>query len=95
MNSAFRDIILMKDYTLLKAVGVAILVAMIGFAVMDMTGVITVNPIPFFWGALMVGGFVFGIGMVVAGGCASGITYRLGEGMIGAMMAALSGMPQQ
>jgi len=89
MNSAFRDIILMKDYTLLKAVGVAILVAMIGFAIMDKTGVITINPVPFFWGALMVGGFVFGIGMVVAGGCASGITYRLGEGMIGAMMAVL------
>lgn len=89
MNSAFRDIILMKDYTLLKAVGVAILVAMIGFAVMDRAGVIAVNPVPFFWGALMVGGFVFGIGMVLAGGCASGITYRLGEGMIGAMMAVL------
>jgi len=89
MNSAFRDIILMKDYTLLKAVGVAILVAMIGFAIMDKTGVITVNPVPFFWGALMVGGFVFGIGMVLAGGCASGITYRLGEGMVGAMMAVL------
>jgi len=89
MNSAFRDIIVMKDLTLLKAVGVAILVAMIGFAVMDKTGVITISPVPFFWGALMVGGFVFGIGMVLAGGCASGITYRLGEGMIGAMMAVL------
>ena len=89
MNSAFRDIILMKDFTLLKAVGVAILVAMIGFAVMDKTGLITISPVPFFWGALMVGGFVFGIGMVLAGGCASGITYRLGEGMIGAMMAVL------
>jgi len=89
MNSAFRDIILMKDYTLLKAVGVAILVAMIGFAIMDKTGVITINPVPLFWGALMVGGFVFGIGMVLAGGCASGITYRTGEGMVGAFMAVL------
>jgi len=31
MNSAFRDIILLKDYALLKAVGVAILVSMIRF----------------------------------------------------------------
>jgi len=89
MNSAFRDIILMKDRTLLRAVGVAILVAMIGFAIMEKAGVITISPVPFFWGALMVGGFVFGIGMVLAGGCASGVTYRLGEGMIGAMMAVL------
>jgi len=87
MNSAFRDILVMKDYALVKAVGVAILVGMIGFALMDMTGVIAINPKPFFWGANMVGGFVFGIGMVVAGGCASGITYRSGEGMVGAMSA--------
>ena len=31
MNSAFRDIIVLKDYDLLKAVGVAIIVSMIGF----------------------------------------------------------------
>ena len=89
MNSAFRDIIVLKDYDLLKAVAVAILVSMIGFAILDRTGVISVNPVPFFWGALMLGGFIFGIGMVVAGGCASGITYRFGEGMVGAMSAVV------
>lgn len=87
MNSAFRDIILLKDYTLLKAVGVAILVEMIGFEVLALTGVVTLNPKPLFWGANIIGGFVFGIGMVLAGGCASGITYRVGEGMVGAMSA--------
>lgn len=87
MNSAFRDIILMKDYTLLKAVGVAILVEMIGFELLSLTGVINLNPKPFMWGANMFGGFIFGIGMVLAGGCASGITYRFGEGMVGAMSA--------
>ncbi|MBA7623083.1 hypothetical protein ES703_30475 [subsurface metagenome] len=89
MNSAFRDIIVLKDYTLLKTVGVAILVSMIGFTIMDKTGVIDLNPKPFFWGANMVGGFIFGIGMVLAGGCASGISYRVGEGMVGAMSAVL------
>jgi len=87
MNSAFRDIIVLKDYALLRTVGIAILVSMIGFAIMDKTGVISINPVPFFWGALMLGGFIFGIGMVLAGGCASGITYRFGEGMVGAMSA--------
>ena len=89
MNSAFRDIIVLKDYDLIKAVGLAILVSMIGFSILSMTGAITINPVPFFWGALMLGGFVFGIGMVVAGGCASGITYRFGEGMVGAMSAVV------
>ncbi|MFW6118404.1 MAG: YeeE/YedE family protein [Chloroflexota bacterium] len=89
MNSAFRDIIVMKDYTLLKAVGIAILVSMLGFAIMNAAGVIAVNPKPLMWGANMLGGFLFGMGMVVAGGCASGITYRTGEGMMGAVMAVL------
>jgi uncharacterized membrane protein YedE/YeeE len=89
MNSAFRDIIVLKEYTLLKAVGLAILIQMVGFAALDMAGVITISPTTFFWGANMLGGFVFGIGMVMAGGCASGVTYRFGEGMVGAMSAVL------
>ena len=89
MNSAFRDIIVLKEYNLLKAVGLAILIQMVAFAALAMAGVITISPNTFFWGANILGGFVFGIGMVVAGGCASGITYRFGEGMVGAMSAVL------
>ena len=89
MNSAIRDTALLQDYTLLKSVGVAILVEMVGFAIMDAAGIITINPKPLFWGANLVGSFIFGIGMVVAGGCASGITYRVGEGMMGALAAVI------
>jgi hypothetical protein len=89
MNSAFRDIIVLKEYSVLKAVGLAILVELVGFAILAKTGLITISPGTFAWGANMLGGFVFGIGMVVAGGCASGITYRVGEGMVGAMSAVI------
>jgi len=89
MNSAFRDIILGRDFTLFKALAIAILVSMIGFSIMAMTGIITLAPKPLMWGANIVGGLVFGFGMVMAGGCASGITYRTGEGMMGALMAVL------
>jgi uncharacterized membrane protein YedE/YeeE len=89
MNSAFRDAILLKDNVLLKTVFVALLVEMVGFAIMDATGAIAINPKPFWWGANLLGSFIFGIGMVLAGGCASGITYRFGEGMVGAMTAVL------
>lgn len=82
MNSAFRDIILMQEFTLLKALGIAILIEMLGFTILEMTGFITLNPKPLVWGANIAGGLIFGIGMVVAGGCASGITYRVGEGMV-------------
>ena len=89
MNSAFRDIVTLEDFTLLKSVGAALLVTMLGFTIMSQTGAITLNPKPFFWGANMVGGFIFGIGMVLAGGCASGITYRVGEGMVGSLVAVI------
>jgi hypothetical protein len=89
MNSAFRDVVTLKDYTLLKSVGAALLVMLIGFALMNATGVIALNPKPLTWGANLLGSFIFGIGMVIAGGCASGITYRVGEGMVGAMTAVL------
>ena len=90
MNSAFRDIVVLKDYDLLKAVGVALLVSMVGFELLAMAGVITLNPKPLLWGANILGGLIFGIGMVLAGGCASGVTYRAGEGMMGAL-AAIAG----
>ncbi len=89
MNSAFRDIILLKDYKLVKSVILAIVVAMLGFAIMSFTGIITLNPKAFAWGANIVGGFIFGIGMVLAAGCASGTTYRVGEGMMGSLVALL------
>ncbi len=89
MNSAFRDIVTMKDYTLLKTVALALLVSMLGFGIMAMTNTITPNPKPILWGGNIIGSFIFGIGMVLAGGCASGITYRVGEGMVGAMTAVL------
>jgi uncharacterized membrane protein YedE/YeeE len=91
MNSAIRDSILLQDMTLAKSVAIAVLVSMFGFAIMDAAGWIAVNPKPLVWGANLVGGIIFGIGMVLAGGCASGITYRVGEGMVGAL-AALIGL---
>lgn len=89
MNSAFRDIILGRDFTLFKALSVAILVEMIGFSIMAFAGTVTLAPKPLMWGANIVGGLIFGFGMVLAGGCASGITYRTGEGMMGALIAVL------
>jgi uncharacterized protein len=89
MNSAFRDILLMKDFTVFKAVLVALMIQMVGFGIMAMSGLITLAPPALMLGANIVGGLIFGFGMVLAGGCASGITYRSGEGMVGAMVAVL------
>jgi hypothetical protein len=89
MNSAFRDIIVLKEYTLIKAVALAILVMLIGFHLLATAGSIQLNPKPLYWGAMIFGGFIFGIGMVLAAGCASGTTYRVGEGMMGSLVALI------
>jgi uncharacterized membrane protein YedE/YeeE len=89
MNSAFRDILVLKEYTLLKAVALALLGQLIAFHVLDLLEIITLNPKPLAWGGNILGGFLFGIGMALAAGCASGTTYRVGEGMVGSLMALL------
>jgi uncharacterized membrane protein YedE/YeeE len=42
-----------------------------------------------FWLRGLLGGFVFGLGMTVAGGCAVGTLWRMGEGQIKLWVAAL------
>ncbi|QEE18120.1 YeeE/YedE family protein [Promethearchaeum syntrophicum] len=87
MNSAFRDIILLKEYKLIKSVALALLTCMAGFGIMGLAGWVTWNPKPLFAYGSIIGGFVFGLGMVLAAGCASGTTYRVGEGMMGSLVA--------
>jgi uncharacterized membrane protein YedE/YeeE len=102
LNSAFRDIIFMKDYTLFRAYLFALVVAIIGSNLLEDLGLLQViNPdngalesvallrqsfVPV---ANVLGGFLFGLGIVLAGGCASGIVYRIGEGQLSALIAIL------
>jgi uncharacterized membrane protein YedE/YeeE len=97
--AAFRDLYLMGNGTLMKAVLVALAIATPAFALVEARAV----PNPGF-GALpagahvvpvglhlVVGGVLFGVGMVVAGGCVSGTLYRIGEGYL-ASWASLAGI---
>ncbi|HOL53508.1 MAG TPA: YeeE/YedE family protein [Coprothermobacter proteolyticus] len=87
-NSAIRDVRYFKDNWLWKQGLMAIAVETIGFQLMAALGVIKLNPSAFIPAAQIVGGFAFGMGMVLAGGCASGVTYRIGEGNAVAIIAA-------
>jgi uncharacterized membrane protein YedE/YeeE len=96
---AFRDLHLMRNGTMMRAILVALAIATPLFALIQLRAV----PNPGF-GALpqgahviplglhlIVGGLLFGIGMVVAGGCVSGTLYRIGEGYL-ASWASLGGI---
>jgi uncharacterized membrane protein YedE/YeeE len=81
--------LLRKDYTLMKAIGAAIAIEMIGFQLFASIGLLQLYPRGLYWGANILGGFMFGVGMTIAGGCIMGITYRSGEGVFGSMLAVI------
>ncbi len=95
-TSAFRDLFLLRDGRLMKGVLLGLAIASLGFALImykavpDPTQGIAGNVYPTGWHTLL-GGLLFGTGMVVAGGCASGTLYRMGEGYV-AQWVALIGM---
>ena len=90
MNTAFRDILLTKDYTTFQAYVLAVLVAMVTVNLLLDLGLIGEPELKeFHWLSNAIGGFVFGVGIVFAGGCASGTWYRVGEGLVGSMVVIL------
>jgi hypothetical protein len=72
-----------KDYVIMKAIAVAIAIEMVGFQLLSDYGLVRLYPRGLYWGANILGGFMFGIGMAIAGGCIMGATYRTGEGIVG------------
>ncbi|MCB0182774.1 MAG: YeeE/YedE family protein [Caldilineaceae bacterium] len=88
--SAFRDIFLLGHGRNMKGVLIGLAVATLGFAAFmakqvpnPALGMVppAANILPIGL-HLVVGGLLFGIGMVVAGGCVSGSVYRMGEGYL-------------
>ena len=88
-NSAFRDLYLTKDNFMFKGGLLAVALSAIGFTAMAQFGLIKLAPSVPNWGGIIVGGLFFGMGMVLAGGCASGMTYRIGEGNTVSIAAGL------
>ena len=91
-SSAFSEVILAQDWRKMWGLWVAIVVSMAGIAVGDLLGWIQLNPKPLMWASVTVGGAVFGIGMVLAGGCVSGCLYKGAAGNLNSI-AALLAMP--
>jgi uncharacterized membrane protein YedE/YeeE len=74
-----------------RAIAISIIISALGFAALKWSGLRGENvyvPQAFWFGGL-VGGVIFGFGMVVAGGCGSGSVWRAGEGHIKLMLAVI------
>lgn len=84
---AYRDLILVRDGRMFLATFIVIAIQSIGVFLLRDTGNIVIETGPFPWLGTIVGGLIFGMGMVLAGGCATGTWYRAGEGLIGSWIA--------
>ncbi|UPM45118.1 YeeE/YedE family protein [Halocatena salina] len=80
--NAFRDFFAYKDTRVTKGVLTAIILTMVFWGLTYQLGYHQELWTPK-WGMTgLIGGFVFGVGMTYAGGCASGTLYRAGEGYL-------------
>ncbi|RRJ64397.1 YeeE/YedE family protein [Paenibacillus oralis] len=87
LTGGFRDMYLTKNNRMFYALLIAIAVQAIGIFALAQFGVIEFSAGTFNWLAVIIGYYVFGIGIVLAGGCATGTWYRAGEGLIGSWIA--------
>jgi len=95
--SAFRDLFLFGQSRILNGILVGLAITTLGF------GLLMYDEVPFpQFGALpseahilpvglstVFGGVLFGVGMVLAGGCSSGSLYRVGEGYVASGVAVI------
>ncbi|MDP1605301.1 MAG: YeeE/YedE thiosulfate transporter family protein [Rhodocyclaceae bacterium] len=75
VTASFRDLFLFRDFFLMRQMILLVVVSMVLFALGRLGGIITIHPFPLLGQpslANVIGGFVFGIGMVLASGCVIG-----------------------
>lgn len=96
MVQGFREPHMTGDCTLAKSVALSILLLAIGGVVLKYSVPVAHGGDPvlhpanyvrrtFGWGSV-VGGFIFGLGAMLAGGCGSGTLWRVGEGQVKLIM---------
>lgn len=88
LTGAFRDLYVTRNSKMFIALLIAITIQSIGFFALKQFGMIAVEPAEkLAIVAVLLGSYLFGIGIVLSGGCATGTWYRAGEGLIGSWVA--------
>lgn len=85
MASAVRDLFAVGVPRMAVGVLIAVMLYALISALVQQAGVNTFQPHPLGWHVL-IGGSIFGLGMVLAGGCASSSLYKAGEGNLGSVL---------
>ena len=88
---AFREPFMTGEGSHTRATAVALAVSLLGFSILKFTDLrdATTWVFPGFWLGGLVGGTLFGVGMVLAGGCGASSLWRAGEGHVKLWIAVL------
>jgi uncharacterized membrane protein YedE/YeeE len=87
----FRDPFMTGEGEVARAIAISLMISILGFAALKWTGLrgddayVTQT----FWFGSLVGGIVFGFGMLLSGGCGSGSVWRAGEGQVKLIIAVI------
>ena len=92
---ALSDIVLMGDWRRFRAWMLAIAVAMAGSQLLQWAELVDLGESIYLtpelgWAGAVIGGFLFGFGMVLAGGCGSRSAVRLGGGNLKSLVAVIT-----
>ena len=87
MNTAFRDTIFIQDWTLFRGFLIALVIMIVGANIINDLKIVRLAVQPFYPIANIVGGYIFGLGIVMVGGCGSGVWYKIGEGQFNSLIA--------
>ena len=89
MSSAFRDLFAVGVPRMTVGIIIGVVLFSLVAAVITGAGQSTFHPIPYGY-QNVIGGTIFGAGMVFAGGCASGSLYKSGEGTVASWFVILA-----
>ena len=87
LTGGFRDMYIQKNNKMFYALLIAISIQSVGLLLLTSTGLLTLESSTFPIIGTVIGSFIFGIGIILAGGCATGTYYRAGEGLVGSWVA--------
>lgn len=90
VTGMLRDIFLQRSWRGFSGLMVVIAVHAVGLNALASAGVIAPEHSPLAPIGVIGGSLIFGLGIVLAGGCASGTWYRAGEGLVGSWLALVA-----
>lgn len=88
----FRDPFVTGEGDMARALSFSIMISLMGFAILKWTGSRgeLVYVARSFWSGGLIGGIIFGCGMVIAGGCGSGSIWRAAEGHVKLILCVIA-----